>query len=113
MNNPYSSGVADDLYCGNRADLWVEYKFLPKVPVRAVIDPTKLLSPLQLDWINERYKRTQNSAERLIAVLIGCPEGGVVLTNLAWAQPLSAEEFRRSLVSRRDLANWIVQSTTR
>ncbi len=113
MNNPYTSGVADDLYCGNRGDLWVEYKFLPKIPVRAAVDPKKLLSDLQMDWIAERYKRTQHSDERHIAVVIGCSEGGVILTDLAWTQQLTADEFKRRIVPRRSVAEWIVQLTTR
>lgn len=113
MNNPYSSGIADDQYCGDKGDLWIEYKFLQKEPVRAVVDPTKLLSALQLDWINERYGKIQSSEERHIAVVIGCPSGGVILTNLAWTKPLSADEFKRRLVPRRGIADWIVQLTTR
>lgn len=113
MNNPYSSGVADDLYCGNRADLWVEYKYLQKVPVRADVDPVKLLSPLQLDWINERYARVKESDERRVAVVIGCTGGGVILTDLAWTRPIKADEFKRRIVPRRGVADWIVQLTTR
>ena len=113
MNNPYSAGIADDLYCGARADLWVEYKFLPKVPVRADVDPVKLLSDLQRDWINERYVRTQESDERHVAVVIGCSEGGVILTDLAWNHPIKADDFKRRIVPRRGVAEWIVQLTTR
>ena len=113
MNNPYSSGVADDLYCGARADLWIEYKFLPKTPMRATVDPLKLLSPLQALWINEKYKRIKHSRERHIAVVVGCPDGGVVFDHHSWMNPIAANTFREKLVSRRELAQWIVQSTTR
>jgi len=113
MNNPYSSGVADDLYCGNRADLWIEYKFLPKIPVRAEVDPSKLLSSLQALWINEKYKRIVGSRERQIAVVVGCPDGGVVFADQSWMHAISAKAFREKLVSRRELAQWIVQLTTR
>lgn len=32
MNNPYSSGTPDVYYSGMKADLWIEYKFIPRIP---------------------------------------------------------------------------------
>jgi hypothetical protein len=108
MCNPYSSGTPDDWYSGNRGDLWVEYKYLPKVPLRAEVVPEKLLSPLQLRWLNGRY-----TEGRLVAVVIGCPEGGVILRDQEWMHSYTAQMFRDRLVPRRDIAQWITQTTTR
>lgn len=112
-NNPYSSGTADDWYSGRVGDLWVEYKFLPKVPLRAVVKPFELLSAQQLDWIEGRYKDFATSGERAVAVIIGCPKGGVILSDQEWNRQFTAEEFRDRLVPRQAIAQWIASKTTR
>lgn len=106
MNNPYSSGTADVWYSGNKADLWVEYKYLPKVPVRALILPD--LSPLQVEWLEGRYKEGRN-----VAVIVGCPQGGVLYQDLSWTKELTPEEFLSKLLTKQDLALWLQQQTIR
>jgi hypothetical protein len=113
MNNPYSSGTADDHYSGAWADVWVEYKFIRAIPVRALIDPAKLLSPLQMKWLNDRAKLWKACAHRKVAVIIGCADGGVVFENQSWTQTISPGEFKLQLLPRRAVADWIVQQTTR
>lgn len=52
MGSPFSAGTADQWYSGDY-DLWIEYKFLAKPPVRQF----KLdLSTLQTMWLNGRHK---------------------------------------------------------
>lgn len=114
MNNPYSSGTADDWYSGSKADLWVEYKFLPRVPQRAtvwLVDPDvkkPLLSKLQELWLHKRHVEGRN-----VAVIIGCPEGGVILRDLKWEEQITAQSFRELLVPRKELALWITEQTMR
>ena len=108
MNNPYSSGTADDWYSGNKADLWVEYKFLPKTPLRAVVKPFELLSKLQLDWINGRYDEG-----RMVGVVVGCPDGGIILRDQEWLWEYTPQMFRDRLLPRKDIAQWITHTTTR
>ncbi len=102
MNNPYSSGTADGWYSAAGGDLWVEFKYLPSIPQRSIVSPTKLLSELQLKWLNGRYEEGRN-----VAVAIGCPAGGVVLVDRAWEKDLPAEVFKTLMVSVVDLAHWI------
>jgi hypothetical protein len=103
MNNPYSSGTFDGWYSGKR-DLWIEFKYLPTVPVRATVSARKLLSELQFNWGNERHEEG-----RAVAVIIGCPAGGVVLVDRAWEQDLSADQFKTLMLSLDDLAAWVVE----
>lgn len=105
MNNPYRSGTADWWYSGLRADLWVEYKFLPKIPVRAAILPD--LSELQKLWLRGRYNEGRN-----VAVIVGCPQGGVIFQDMSWESPMSPEKFQQLLISRQALARWLVFQTT-
>lgn len=102
MNNPYNSGTADGWYSASGGDLWVEFKHLPSTPQRATISPAKLLSELQLRWLNGRHGEGRN-----VAVVIGCPAGGVVLVDRAWETTLSAEVFRSLMLSVDNVADWI------
>lgn len=110
MNNPYSSGTADDWFSGNRADLWVEYKFLSKIPkVIYLTNPDvkqPMLSKLQEMWLRGRYEEGRN-----VCVIIGCPDGGMVVKHLAWEQPITCTEFREHLISRKDIATQIALLT--
>lgn len=116
MNNPYSSGTADDWYSGDKADLWVEYKFLPKIPPMVgvwLVNPyvkKPMLSKLQTEWLNGRHKEG-----RSVAVIVGDGEskGGAILLNQEWNQHFTAEAFRDRLVPRQAIAQWITQVTTR
>lgn len=102
MSNPYSSGTADWWYSGDKNDLWVEYKYVPRIPQRVNIRPLELLTPLQAKWLDGRYKEGRN-----VAVIIGCPSGGVVLRGHAWTCEISPEVFASTVQSRRQLAEWI------
>lgn len=108
MNNPYSSGTADCWYSGEAGDCWVEYKFLPRIPQRGVVDPLKLLSALQADWLEGRYEEGRN-----VAVIIGCSTGGVLLRDRLWESALTASQFTTLLRPRSNLADWIKEQTTR
>lgn len=108
MNNPMRSGTPDCWYSGPGGSLWVEYKYLATMPVRREVKPKELLSPLQLDWINERFKEGQR-----VAVAIGCPDGVVVLKDDWWnADSLSSEQFKKLLSPIQDFADWIMGEIT-
>lgn len=109
MNNPYSAGVADSWYSGNKADLWVEYKYIQKLPIRPStmirLASGDLLSALQLDWLHERYQEGRN-----VRVIVGCPEGGVVFEDLSWEQDLSTNDFKALIVSKQQIAQTIISA---
>lgn len=105
MNNPYRSGCADVWYSGKKGDLWVEYKFIPKLPVKS--DTLKAdLSPLQLKWLRERF-----SEGRSVFVIVGSPLGGVILSGLAWENPIPVAEYHKKTQTRQALAGWIASLT--
>ena len=107
MNNPYSSGTADGWYSGTAGDLWIEYKFLPRIPQRVSVKPRELLSDLQVEWLNERHGEGRN-----VAVIIGCPDGGVLLREREWEKELCSQAFQTLIRSRSNLAEWILEQTT-
>lgn len=106
MNNPYRRGTADSWYSGNKADMWIEWKYLPKLP--KTIDPQKLLHPLQTAWLNGRHKEGRN-----VCVVIGCPDGGVILKDKLWLEKMEKEDFMNRLKSAVEIALFIKQECVR
>lgn len=102
-NNPYTGGIPDLWYSGQSGDVWVEYKYLPTMPVRADVHPAKLLSALQTEWLNGRHTEGRN-----VAVIIGAPKGGVLLVDRAWEMSLSPKLFESLIRSKDDLIEWIM-----
>lgn len=103
MHNMYAAGLADSWYsnCG-KGDLWVEYKWLAKLPVRVPIRPYNLLEQSQVDWLDSRLKEGRN-----VAVIIGWKDGGVVLTDGGWNHDISVADFVERTMKRKELAEWI------
>lgn len=100
MYNPLRGGTPDVFYSGSVGDLWVEYKFIPRIPITAKILPD--LSPLQARWLNNRYDEGRN-----VAVIVGSPDGGVIFRDKDWLVPIAPEVFKMALKDRATLANWI------
>lgn len=104
-NNPYIGGIPDCYYSGNKGDLWVEYKFIPKLPLKVAVKPD--VSALQLDWMKGRHAEGRN-----IALIVGCPEGGVIF-KIHEEYNLPSDLFRARLKSRTEIADWITKQTKR
>ena len=109
MSNPYRGGTADCWYSGQLGDLWVEYKFLPSVPQRGIIDAKRMgLTALQLQWLRGRYEEGRN-----VCVIVGTPVGGVIMRDLEWEAGTTAEAFVQRIVPVKELTAWIAQQTSR
>jgi hypothetical protein len=104
MHNSFHGGTWDAWYSGRGGDLWIEYKYLARIPRRANVKPFELLSPLQLEWGRERRSEGRN-----VAVILGCPAGGVLLRDAAWMNELTPGQFQNLVQSRADLAAWIME----
>jgi hypothetical protein len=100
MNNPWRAGTADVWYSGDRGDLWVEYKFIERVPRSASILPD--LTPRQKRWLNNRFDEGRN-----VAVVLGTPTGGVIYRNKEWMRPLDYEALSELIIPRSEIARWI------
>jgi hypothetical protein len=104
MNNPYRSGTADVWYSGNVGDLWIEYKYVPKIPKHAQIIPD--LSENQKLWLLSR-----RAEGRTVFVVVGSPDGAVVIPPDRWLLGVSPAEYMMLIQSRRELADWIRTQT--
>lgn len=100
MNNPWRAGTPDVWYSGDLGDLWIEYKYVTKLPISAEIRPD--LTPRQSRWLNNRFDEGRN-----VAVVLGTPDGGVIYRNKEWDKPLSITDIEERLQTREDIARWI------
>lgn len=104
MHNPYRGGTADVWYSGPDGDLWIEYKYVEKLPRSEAIRPD--LTPLQKRWLNARHDEG-----RTVAVILGTPDGGVIYQDKDWSIPQSTEQLEARMVTLRELAKWITSKT--
>lgn len=91
MHNPYRGGTFDDWYSGNKADIWVEWKY-----------GNNKLSELQKKWGRERY-----AEGRRVFVIVGLGDGGVLyLTPDEW------EVYEGGTVmTKAEIVAWLVDQT--
>ena len=104
-NNPYAAGIPDLWVSGNKGDVWIEGKWFntkPKAEYNLTSGKNPALSALQQDWLRKRHEEGRN-----VCVLIGCPDGCVILTNRSWE---SVHQFK-PVLTRQQAADWIVQQT--
>ncbi len=107
INMPYTGGVPDLWYSGAKADLWVEYKWEPKLPKLDTAPVRINLSSLQQFWLAQRYYENRN-----VAVVLGHPDGAFLMRGLEWMRPWTSLEVRQQSTSVRQLAEFIHQFTT-
>jgi len=111
MANEYRGGTPDRYYEGNKDELWVEYKFLQVIPPVINLLDSKArvkLSPLQQKWLDRAYGNGRN-----IAVIVGCKEGGVILTHDRWNKGICRGFFKSHILSRKDIAYWIIKQVSK
>lgn len=107
MHNPYRGGTADCWYSGSKDDLWVEYKFISKVPKKAPLSVVKELSPLQIQWLNDRHKEGRN-----VVVILGTPLGAWIYENGTWETTLVTPDQLKTLgKSKIEVAQYITHRT--
>ena len=99
IHDNYAGGVPDAYYSGNKADLWVEYKWVQAFPKRAPVNPK--LSELQRDWLRRHHAHGRN-----VAVIIASPEGGVIYPGISWDTPQPIDQH--TLYKPKGVAEWLV-----
>lgn len=105
-HNPYVAGVPDCYYSGSGGDMWVEYKFVPKLPKTGWVKVN--LTALQRQWLKGRRDEGRN-----VAVIVGSPEGAVVLTGPKLTlDKVEVDWFRARMQNREEVALWLTKQTT-
>lgn len=102
MHNPYRGGTPDMWYSGPRGDLWVEWKWTPKLPSNDATLVVPNLSELQKKWLLGREIERRN-----VYVVLGHKDGNVVMSIGAAVGGMSAGFCRAHSISNRATAHWI------
>jgi hypothetical protein len=108
IHDNYAGGVPDCFYAGPTAQLWVEYKWLAKLPAmpKTMIKPK--LSAQQLAWLIK-----MSGLSFPCAVIIGTPHGGLLLDDpFKWTNGLMKKKAETQLITTQDLAKKIHQHCT-
>lgn len=104
MHNPYRGGTFDMWYSGKLADLWIEYKWVNRMPKKGVLIPE--LSELQKKWGRGRQEEGRN-----VAVVVGSPIGGVwFIAPTEWEGGL--EDVSNILQTKQEIAGKISALTS-
>ena len=97
-HNMYRGGTPDCFYEGIAEDLWVEYKWIPKLPARVTTLVSLDLSELQKRWLKRRYEKS-----RAVWAVLGYKEK----TKTRVCLFSSPREWERSY-TKEELSNWSV-----
>jgi hypothetical protein len=93
MHNPYRGGTFDDWYSGDKADIWVEYKW-----------EDNPLSALQEEWGKARYKEG-----RRVYVIHGYKDRGALYkTPKSWTDGVGGINMTKA-----EIVAWLVSQTMR
>ena len=103
INCNFAKGVPDAYYSGAIEDLWIELKYLQKLPKKAKVVPN--LSSLQKKWLLRARKQGRN-----VAVIVGSPEGGFLLLDpVEWQEGFIPSDYK--CFTKQELARWIEEVT--
>ena len=107
-HDSYTNGVPDAMYAGNKAILFIEYKYVPALP-KIKTTPIKInLSKLQLQWLNNFVDMGHNAG-----VVVGTVGNNIfILLVILWNTPISIEIFLKKAVKPSDLSNFILNVCT-
>jgi hypothetical protein len=105
IHDTFTGGVPDALYAGSKSILFVEYKYIKKLPAKDTTLIKTSLSPLQIIWL-ERMNQSASSA-----LIIGSPDNIYIATN-DFANPICKSEFMKHKTSIDDVITFISKSVT-
>lgn len=107
MGGTYTNGIADVYYDGPKSDLWVEYKFIERMPKK--LDLLKPTTKPTLSALQDHFLKRREDNGHLAWVIVGCQEGGIILgKSIAWRAVVPTQQVQ--LFNRRALADLICQA---
>jgi len=95
----FNNGIPDCYYSGSGGDIWLEMKWLSKVPKRKSTALNINLSELQKKWLIGRHNEGRN-----VGVILGTSQGCLIMPGLDWQDEFTIENLTSS---RKDVAQWI------
>lgn len=98
----FVGGIPDVWLSGSEGDVWIENKYLQTVP--PIVDPTKLLSAIQQQWLLRRH-----AEGRSVGVLIGSVDGHLYFPSLSWLSPITRGTFQTRAIKTGELAEQLIE----
>lgn len=109
INDSFQGGVADAYYSRkDGGDMWIEYKFLKSLPKRPTTTVQLGLSELQVGWL-----RARTLDGRTVSVIVGSPDGHLILSGGDWENPINAESFKRNAVETPAVVAYILSTLSK
>ena len=105
IRDSFSNGVPDCYYEGPKGSLWVEYKYIKKLPSRNSSKVTINLSELQKNWIQRAVTNNQNCA-----VVVGTNENLAIFKNGDWTFRITKEYYLRISSTKDSLVDYITET---
>jgi len=102
IHDTFAGGVPDAFYAGPASILFVEYKYVKKLPSKDTTAIRTSLSVQQALWLDRLATYNQRAA-----VIIGCEESAIVLEQKEWNNYLLKSDYQKRAVSRKEVADWI------
>ena len=108
IHDSYTNGVPDAMYAGKKAILFVEYKYVPKLPAKNS-SPVKInLSGLQLQWLNNFVDLGHN-----VAVIVGTEDkNALILKEKQWGKTILKAEFIQKSIKIKEIPDYILKVCT-
>jgi len=97
----YRGGTPDVWYSGTSSDLWVEYKWIDRVPLSVVVPDA---TSLQLGWLIGRQNEGRN-----VALAVGHPNGIFVSSEPGDWIEVETRDFLARSVSRDEWIGWLIE----
>lgn len=109
VGGAYSKGIPDQYYDGKCYDLWIEWKYANHIPknLNLLNTTSPKLSEHQQRWLKRAYNNGRN-----VCVIVGFPEGGIILSAMAWEETWPKEIIKEMIMSRKELAQYITDFVT-
>lgn len=107
IHDTYTGGVPDVMYGGPAGILFVEYKYVPKLPVRESTLIKTTLAPLQINWLNRMVDCGQNAA-----LIVGIEKHALIILGKDWTANISKRYYIEHQLTIPQLCTWIERQCT-
>jgi len=104
IHDTYTGGVPDCMYAGPAGVLFVEYKYVDKLPKRVNTMIRHSLSPLQCAWLERMQQSTP------VALILGVKDTALIISS-DFSTNISKMTYIEESVSRQEVAKWIYNLT--
>jgi hypothetical protein len=84
--------------------MFIEYKYVKKLPVRSKTNIKCNISALQQHWLQRMHTQGHK-----VAVVLGVDREALIMDQSEWCNPITAHDFKQSCVPFKHVSKWIEQ----